>query len=519
MSFLSYEYLTVNGTSLFTAVLLPAKEGRYPTVIRRDPYVDRFENLPEEDILAEYGQAFGLWLERGYAIIVQHCRGRGKSDGDCLPYINEREDGLALMDWIRRQPFYSGELLLQGTSYLTSVHYAVAPYAPDVKGAIFNVQDCERYNICYRNGFLKKGLHCGWYLGMYKAKSHHPHNRANWDILPFSAFSESVLGEPAEDFDEVLRHPDPRDPFWNTRFGGADARHATDDAHFPILFTTGFYDIYTGGIFEMWRRLNSACRDKSALVISAYDHGDAVNSSPIPLPTANRQEKFGSEYELEWFDYVLGRSSRSPFTTGHITYYTLFKNEWVTDDFASDSTLQFPLGDRAVTYTYDPADAPCFNGGLCCNFGGARFQEKPGQRADIVTVYTPAFEADTLIKGRMTARLSVSSDCEDTCFYMRVSLAKAEGDYGLRDDITSLVFQKGEYRPGETVTLDFTFDEHAFLIRQGERLRVDIASAENANYVRHTNQKGLFSEQTEGKIAHNTVRLQESFLRVPAEKE
>ena len=102
---------------------------------------------------------------------------------------------------------------------------------------------------------------------------------------------------------------------------------------------------------------------------------------------------------------------------------------------------------------------------------------------------------------------------------MRVSLEKAGGDYGLRDDITSLVFQKGDYRPGETVTLDFTFDEHAFLVRQGERLRVDIASAENANYVRHTNQKGLFSEQTERKIAHNTVRLQESFLRVPTAKE
>ena len=38
--------------------------------------------------------------------------------------------------------------------------------ADDIKGAIFGVQDCERYNICYRNGFLKKGLHGGCWRWM-----------------------------------------------------------------------------------------------------------------------------------------------------------------------------------------------------------------------------------------------------------------------------------------------------------------------------------------------------------------
>ena len=36
------------------------------------------------------------------------------------------------------------------------------------------------------------------------------------------------------------------------------------------------------------------------------------------------------------------------------------------------------------------------------------------------------------IKGKIKARLKVSSDCEDTCFYMRLSIPKEEGYYGLR---------------------------------------------------------------------------------------
>lgn len=33
--------------------------------------------------------------------------------------------------------------------------------------------------------------------------------------------------------------------------GGADGRDAIKEAKIPILLVTGFYDIYTGGIFDM----------------------------------------------------------------------------------------------------------------------------------------------------------------------------------------------------------------------------------------------------------------------------
>ena len=56
------------------------------------------------------------------------------------------------------------------------------------------------------------------------------------------------------------------------------------------------------------------------------------------------------------------------------------------------------------------------------------------------------------------------------------------------------------------------------MIRAGERLRIDISSSAFPLYVRHTNQKGLYSQQTTARVAHNTIILHESVLNVPVEK-
>ena len=63
--------------------------------------------------------------------------------------------------------------------------------------------------------------------------------------------------------------------------------------------------------------------------------------------------------------------------------------------------------------------------------------------------------------------------------------------------------------------MNFSFDEHAFVIKKGERLRIDISSSAFPHYVRHTNNKGLFSEQKTAKIATNTIILDESYIDIP----
>ena len=160
MNIVSEHYMTArDGVKLYTTVQLPRPEGRFPVVVRRTPYAAMTTDLAA---LAEEDNC-------GYAVVNQHCRGTARSEGVCNAYLNERADGLDLLDWIRKQPFYNGEIFLRGTSYRTSVHFSYLDTDPvDIRATFLAVQDSERYNICCRNGFFKTGLHGKWVFGMHR---------------------------------------------------------------------------------------------------------------------------------------------------------------------------------------------------------------------------------------------------------------------------------------------------------------------------------------------------------------
>ena len=514
-----HTYLTVGDADIFTVVCLPEREGKFPTIIARSPYVDTEQDLSEEQIVESRTRANEWLLREGYAVVMQHCRGRGKSGGFCIPYIHEREDGLFLQQWIREQDFYNGELYLFGESYTASVHYVTAPFAPDIKGAVLSVQDCERYNCNYRNGFFKMGLHGGWYFNMYKKKQglKKAYTPDVYRMLPLSDLSYSVLGERAEDFDAILAHPDRDDPFWQSRFGGGEAHEAIRHTRIPIMLVTGFYDIYGGGVFDMWNSLDDEARSLCALAVHPYDHGGTPNTQPVRFEGGMLTEHLGNYYKLEWLESIR-KGTKPPIPRGKVTYYRLFDG-WCCDEFLPGrERVRIPLGEGLVEYTYNPFAPATFKGGLSANFGGNAWQDEPSSRYDVISLFTPEFDEDTVIKGKMSARLSVSSDCEDTCFYVRLSVGKEEGWYGLRDDITKLSAFAAEYRPGEEIEIDFSFDEIAILMKKGERIRIDISSSAFPLYVPHTNTRGLYSEAREARVAHNAVVLDRSYLELPIEK-
>ena len=513
-----YEYVLSQGTRLFTAICLPDGTKPCPTVIWRSPYVDAFQDLSEEEACAGSLELLSDFVRYGFGVVFQHCRGRGKSDGDCIPYVYERSDTIALYDWVRQQPFYNGELYLYGRSYTSTVHLSAAPFAEDIKAAVLEVQDSERYNCTFRNGFYKIGLDGNWYVGMYKKKSMPVKHYVpeSFNMLPLSDFSQTVFNEKAYDFDEVLRHPKADDPFWRTPKGGSEAHDAVRHAHIPILLVTCFYDIYTGGVFDMWNNMDEETRAQSALLVTPYDHSCKPDKQPICFENGTATEYF-ADYRQKWLSAVRDGKSR-PFEEGKVTYYKLFENAWHTDDFAPcEKSITIPMGTDAQTYRYNPYAPASFKGGLSANFGGTAYQDPPYQRSDIITVFTPEFSEDTSVKGKITAKLLVSSTCEDTCFYIRLSLCTEDGDLGLRDDINQISNFNAAYVPEQEIMMNFSFDEHSFVIRKGQKLRIDITSSAFPLYVRHTNNKGLFCDQKTAQIADNTVVLNKSSITLPIE--
>jgi uncharacterized protein len=75
--------------------------------------------------------------ERGYQVVMQSARGTFGSGGTFEAFRNEREDGLATLDWVVRQPWFGGSIVLYGPSYLGYVQWAAADkLPPEVKAMI-----------------------------------------------------------------------------------------------------------------------------------------------------------------------------------------------------------------------------------------------------------------------------------------------------------------------------------------------------------------------------------------------
>ena len=514
-------YRPFNGAQLFTVVCLPDGAGRCPMVLNRTPYADPEANCTDAELVARRAaEARGL-TTAGFGVVFQHCRGHGKSDGEFIPYINERADGTDLIQWVRESPYYNGEIYLSGGSYNAALWVAVAPFPEDVKGLYLQVQDCDRYSCNYRNGMYKIGLHGGWTMGVTRPKGMLANKRWGdglWNTLPARDIPEYALGVPEENWLEILRHPDRDDPFWQSEDNGAPQREAVMHCKLPILFVTGFYDIFVGGCMDVWRDLDPETRARCALAITPFDHSTGRNASPYPFPGGEMSERFG-DFVVNWFRSVRGECP-PPVPPGKVSYYRLFDDVWDyrTDDLSGDTReITFPLGEGERTYKYNPYDPTPVIAGVSRVFGGAMKQKEPNYRHDVVSFLLPPFEEDLFIRGKMHARLRVRSDCEDTCFYVRVSLVREDITLGLRDDIAQISNFAPDYRPGEELEMQFSFDEHALRVHKGERLRVDVSSAAFPLYIRHTNLRGLYCDRTGARIAENTVIAGLSELTVPVE--
>ncbi|MBK5238899.1 MAG: CocE/NonD family hydrolase, partial [Actinomycetales bacterium] len=57
------------------------------------------------------------FLEAGFAVVVQDCRGCGASDGEFIPFENEANDTLDSIQWCAEQDWSTGQVVTYGASY------------------------------------------------------------------------------------------------------------------------------------------------------------------------------------------------------------------------------------------------------------------------------------------------------------------------------------------------------------------------------------------------------------------
>ncbi|NUP01811.1 MAG: CocE/NonD family hydrolase, partial [Nonomuraea sp.] len=109
-----------DGTVLRASVHRPAREGTFPALLVRTPYGEgTFRTVPVVPA-----------LQAGFAVVLQHCRGRGSSDGEFRPWLDEGADGHDTIAWITTQPWSNGEVVMSGMSYLAGCALQAAATRP-----------------------------------------------------------------------------------------------------------------------------------------------------------------------------------------------------------------------------------------------------------------------------------------------------------------------------------------------------------------------------------------------------
>ncbi|MGW0250511.1 CocE/NonD family hydrolase [Nocardia goodfellowii] len=136
---LATEYLVRmrDGVRLATDVYLP-RQGTIPgpAILVRLPYdkTGPYAALPE---VAEY------FTGHGYTVVVQDVRGKFRSEGETLLFVNEADDGYDTIDWITQQQWSNGIVGMWGDSYygftqwaaVSARHPALRAIVPRVTGA------------------------------------------------------------------------------------------------------------------------------------------------------------------------------------------------------------------------------------------------------------------------------------------------------------------------------------------------------------------------------------------------
>ncbi|MGH3040006.1 MAG: CocE/NonD family hydrolase, partial [Gaiellaceae bacterium] len=290
---------------------------------------DGGDGLPLVLIRTPYGRRstpfrlFGeIFAERGYQAVVQSCRGTFGSGGEWRPFQTDREDGLATIAWLRRQPWFGGKIGMFGPSYTGFVQWAIAADCPEEIGALSLVAAASRpRDMIYGGGGLALRTMLAWtYLVASQAKGLSDPRimvgrtrvlRKAYERVPLGEADRTMLGDHFEFFQDVLRSEQADAPLWKDM----DFSDRVAAVEAPTFFLTGWFDIFLLGQLADYRRLRKAGRQPQ-LVVGPWGHSPRELLGPALR---------GS---LRHFDAHL-RGLPSAVTESPVRVYVMGAGEWV----------------------------------------------------------------------------------------------------------------------------------------------------------------------------------------------
>jgi hypothetical protein len=456
-----------------------------PTVLMRTPYGRR--------IMGPLGR---LYAERGYQVVIQSCRGTFGSEGAWEPLRNEQADGLATLEWIAAQPWFDGQVVMWGASYLGFTQWAVAEDPPNsLKALSLQVTASDFRNAAvYPGGVFALEMALAW---LYQVKHQElglktvirtqlrsgKLLRAGADTLPLGKCDVAVLGEASPLFQDWLEHSLPGDAWWDGLAFGQRLDRVP-----PASVIGGWYDVFLPAQVADYEALRVAGRT-ARLTIGPWTH----NSPGLHGATIRDG--------IDWFGVQLGerrgRVHRAPvrvYVMGSRTWqdFSMWPpraepQQWYLGRWGS-LEREPPPGSAPDHFHYNPRDPTPAVGGPSLNprTAGRREQRRREHRHDVLSYTSPVLTEDLTVIGPLSATLYLRSSLEHTDVFVRLCDVTPKGkSYNLSDGIIRLMPESVTKEPDGSFKLDIALWPTANTFLAGHRIRLQVSSGAHPLFCRN----------------------------------
>ena len=493
-----------DGTLLDTMIYLPAdRPGPFPVVVGRTPY-SRADRLDRGSLDL---------LSAGIAVIRQGCRGTGASCGEFYPWENhETDDALDTIEWLKKQPWFSGKYALAGGSYCSQTAMRAAVCGADASALQLNVPLGGVWQSMYRHGAFYFYMYTEWAVNMYVQLT------KSYDDLP-CWYKEGIFHKlPVMEIDrhaglpeipwlrEWMEHPE-YDEYWKA----FDIEQGFKNVTAPAYIGGGWFDIFTEGTLRCFTGLREEAATEEArkytkCVIGPWVHTGLVN--PDLFGADNNHPDHYEKKSVKFMAGLMNDASADPLPDEPpLRYFVMGSNEWRGADVwppanVQEKTLYLSSGGNANSrhgdgvlaaapadtpadrYISNPADPVLSGGGdtpypypMGCNdLSGLQ------DRTDIVVYTSQPMQKRLTIAGRVQVQLFVKSDVPSADFCVRVTDVAPDGKAWLRCSGIRRVKALPENNVYEvTVECDST----ACTFLPGHAIRLEIAGSDFPRYERN----------------------------------
>jgi putative CocE/NonD family hydrolase len=474
--------------------------------------------------------------ERGYQVFIQSVRGTFGSGGEFDPEINEASDGIATLNWLKEQKWFSGRVAMTGPSYLGYVQWAIATNSPPeyLKAIVPSITASQFRSVTYPGGSLALDTFLSWVYLVHRQEKLGTIQRVfsqlgvqrtlkpAFDHIPLNEADQLVLGERSRIFQDTIANEVDRTKFWDARDHSIKVKYVK----IPTHLICGWYDIFLPSQLDDYLSLKASGKITPFLTIGPWSH-------------ENYSGLFeGVRESLEWFDKYL-REDESKVRRDPVKLFILGCKQWITlSEWPPPQMKQTrwylhegkvldpnsPTGSTSAfdAYDYDPKDPTPAVGGVVIGMNaGPKDNRKLEARADVLTYTSPQFEQDYTIIGPVSVELYVQSSTEYTDFFGRICDISPNGkSTNISDNLLRLSPTDFEKNRGPDGVVKITFDlwPTACCFQKSHRMGLQVSSGSHPRFARNLGSGEPIATAKNFVVAHQKVfhdALHPSSVSVP----